>query len=314
MELVSLDEEWCSSPSIHSTLQIKKHRDVSSSAARAASSLPQQEGDDDLSAERWNTLVASAAASTHAIPAAIESEELDLVQASERRHLFDKILLIVHHGETETQEFAPTMQPGEEQPAPSDALTGRGIGQALSLSRRTAAFCNDETGLSPELVLVAPSRSLLHTLFLTFPYDTPHQSIRGRTHWICYPTELRSSLAPPTRIADLQREFPGIDTSLCRDEDSIAGGASNERLLQEASGMLEWLKMRDERVVVGKSIFVWEIGLVRNSFVPGTDEQDSYTHSTSFATLQFLESRRGCKALGLRSGTTEPPQCSATAK
>jgi len=311
-----LDEEWCSSPSIHSTLQIKKQRDVSSaSAARAASSPPQQEGDDDLSAERWNTLVASAAASTHAIPAAIESEELDLVQASERRHLFDKILLIVHHGETETQEFAPTMQSEEEQPAPSDALTGRGIGQALSLSRRTAAFCNDETGLSPELVLVAPSRSLLHTLFLSFPYDTPHQSIQGRTQWICYPTALRSTLAPPTRIADLQREFPGIDISLCRDEDSIAGCASNERLLQEASGMLDWLKMRDQRVVVGKSFFfLGDRGVDSNCFVPSTDEQDSSTHATSFATLQFLESRPGCKPLGSRSGTTEPPQCSTTAK
>ena len=118
----------------------------------------------------------------------------------------------------------------------------------LSLSRRTAAFCGE--ALSPDLVLVAPIRSVLQTAFLAFPYDTPYQSFR-RIKWICYPTSCRSAASLLPTIADLKREFPGIDCSICSDDD-IAVGSSAERLAEETAGMLDWLKTRHEKVVVGK--------------------------------------------------------------
>jgi len=235
MDLVSMDEAWsCAPPSpIWSTLQIKTGRDVSASPA-AVSVVSSAAGQASFSSESTSPNLP--------VQKEIESQELDLVQAAKCRHMYDKIFLMVHQGEDETQISGILHEDS------IDALTGRGVGQALSLSRRTAEFCCES--LRPELVLVAPIRSVLQTCFLSFPYDTPHQSF-NRTKWICYPTANRSTASLYPSIVDLQREFPGIDLSLCCDEDALME-SSDERLEKETSGMLDWLKTRHEKVVVGK--------------------------------------------------------------
>jgi len=298
MDLVSEDETWYSAApsSIRSTLQFKAPgRDVSSSML---TSTPFETA---VFAERWGTFDDSAtASSTYPVDRTVESDELDLIQASQRLDMYDKIFLIVHHGEEEAQN------PGTMQEDSTDALTGRGVGQSLSLSRRTATFCNGETGLSPELVLVPPIRSALQTMFLTFPYDTPYQSIH-HTRWICYPTVHRSTATLLPLIADLQREFAGIDCSICRDEDALIQ-SSYERLRKEASGMLDWLKTRKEKVVVGKFIFIHrcDITLSAHCTVTQTD--------ASSCLLQSVALHLGLRPLGRNWSTTELQRYSATAK
>lgn len=236
MDLVSLDDVRSKSNSIYSTLQVKTERDFSS-AARVAET--------DISPQHWEALVTASASLQQ--NRRLEAHEMDLVQASERRHLYDKILMLVSHGEDESQIS------GLEEV--TDSLTGRGVGQALNLSRRTATFCTRESGLLPNLFLVGASRKVLQTTFLGFPYDTPHHSIQ-ETPWICH--SCASSCEFPETIqyasvSELEREFTGIDFSLCVDKPIDAGDLSNELLLQQATDFLEWLEDRDERVVVGKS-------------------------------------------------------------
>jgi hypothetical protein len=238
MDLVSMDEARFNCSTIQATLQFRTERDFSSVASDRAP--------DTLSEEHWNAL-AAAASTLHQSKRVCTCEELDLVQAREQRHNFDKIILMVNHGEDESQI------PGLEEV--TDSLTGRGVGQALNLSRRTASFCNTESGLAPELVLVTPSRRVLQTTFLSFPYDTPHQSLRS-IPWICYPSTGIQFDRPHSSLADLRREFRGIDYSLCvvDQEDQMANGTSNELLLQRAGEFFQWLQGRDERIIVGTCI------------------------------------------------------------
>lgn len=227
MELVSMDEAWsCAPSSIWSTVQINTERECSR--------FPPS-----------NSMMKTGLSSACPRPVEREiiSQALSLPQAAKDLRLYDKIFLMVHQGEDEPQ--IPGQVLCEDS---TDILTGRGVGQALSLSRRTAALCGE--ALSPDLVLVAPIRSVLQTAFLAFPYDTPYQSFR-RVKWICYPTSCRSAASLLPTIADLKREFPGIDCSICSDDD-VAAGTSAERLAEETAGMLDWLKTRHEKVVVGK--------------------------------------------------------------
>ena len=228
MDLVSMDESWsCASSSIWSTVQMNIERDYS----RFQSS---------------NSIMKTglSTACPRPVEREIISQELSLPQAAKALHLYDKIFLMVHQGEDEPQSPGQVLHEDT-----TDILTGRGVGQALSLSRRTAAFCGEP--LAPDLVLVAPIRSVLQTAFLAFPYDTPYHSFR-RIKWICYPTSCRSAASLLPTIADLKSEFPGIDCSICSDDDAAAGTTSAERLAEETAGMVDWLKTRHEKVVVGK--------------------------------------------------------------
>jgi hypothetical protein len=173
----------------------------------------------------------------------IAAEEMNLVQAAERRLLYDKIILLVQHGEALTDNVETALPENHWASAGTNAsssspawnssyyndpesLTGRGIGQSLNLSRRMAIFCNDETQLVPELVLVAPLKRVLQTTFLAFPYHTPHHALRP-TPWICHPLlavldnhhhhhqqHEEEDSVDLDAVRDLQREFCGIDCSL----------------------------------------------------------------------------------------------------
>lgn len=183
----------------------------------------------------------------------VTADEMDLVQAAERRQLYDKVVLLLHHGENLGQVLAGPEQIQmnydlwcEEDP---ESLTGKGIGQSLTLSRRMAAFCNEDTNLLPELIVVAPLRKVLQTTYLAFPYDTPEHTIRN-VRWICHPDIVDKCSISPRR---LQSSFAYIDFSLFSEEP--VENASNDRedsLLKRADSFLSWLSSREESVVVGK--------------------------------------------------------------
>lgn len=183
----------------------------------------------------------------------IVADEMDLVQAAERREQYDKIVLLLHHGENLGQILAGPEQNQanydlwcEEDP---ESLTGKGIGQALTLSRRMAAFCNEDTHLLPELIVVAPLRKVLQTTFMAFPYDTPAHTIRN-VRWVCHPDIVENVSYPPGTI---QSAFGDIDTSLFSEERVEKVSENREQsLLQRADSFLDWLSSREERVVVGR--------------------------------------------------------------
>jgi broad specificity phosphatase PhoE len=235
MDLVSADERLSGRKStIYSTLQLSAERDFSSPAANRQLAVTDELPD------LASFLPASPVAVAH---------EMDLVQASERRLHYDKILLLIRHGEDCSDQFSGEDSTNKTVPS----LSARGVGQVLNLSRRTANFCSAETGLRPELVFVSPSRKVLQTVYLTFPYDTPEQSLLA-AKWIAYPATQQD-----VPVESLAREFRGVNFSLC------SGGACQEGLdvqMQRASDLLEFLRQRNERIVVisGESEWLQMLG------------------------------------------------------
>jgi hypothetical protein len=255
MDLVSMDDKSRTpnsrSASIFSTLQFRtSERDYSAFAAH------REQHDDVNTDSHWRALVAAAAEhlEQHRQDVVVSvADEMDLVQAAERRHLYDKILLLLNHGETFHQilddEIVKNKGEDEEEEIITDALTGRGIGQALTLSRRTATFCNGDTGLVPDLFVLEPSRKAVQTAFFGFPYDTPHSSLR-RTLWICHPGAT-GSIEDAAPTSELEREFLGIDCSLCSDDKQDIAASSTDGLLAHTEDLVTWLHERDERIIVG---------------------------------------------------------------
>lgn len=154
--------------------------------------------------------------------------ELDIVEAAANKHNFDKILLLINHGEAAVKKNDRLGIP---------VLTGRGVGQALTLSHQTCLFCDND--LSPELVVLAPLGCSIQTTLHAFPYNAPDsvRGVSGGVSWICH-----GDLVPKEESAISQsiitKNFPGMDLS-----QYDSGGSEN---------FLEWIKRRDERVIVGK--------------------------------------------------------------
>lgn len=206
-------------------------------------------------------LVGMATALRHHQNTTVSSEPLDLVQASARRALYDKIIFLVQHGEENDTESELDVAD----------LSGKGVGQALNLSRRMAAFCNSDTNLVPDLVLLAPRRSILTTTFLAFPYDTPQHSIR-QVAWVCHPLAMDwadfSKASMPEKWTDLQQRFPGVDFSLLTEGPSTDSAFSSreETLLDQANSLLVWLRGRREQVVVGTFVAYLQCWVVSQAF------------------------------------------------
>lgn len=152
---------------------------------------------------------------------------MNLAEAAASNHNYDKILLLVNHGEAAVRKNSPL----------GISLTGKGFGQALTLSRQAAVFCNTQTGLSPELVVLAPLGCSIQTALYAFPYSSPI-SVRG-VDWICHGQLVANE--EPTCVSVLEKNFPGVDFS--------AHGATGS---QKGANFLSWLQGRHERVIVGK--------------------------------------------------------------
>ena len=118
------------------------------------------------------------------------------------------------------------------------------MGQMLNVSRTTAAFCNKETGLQPELVVVSPTRYTTESAIIAFPTYAPGSvnEIPWFYHHGCDNKD--DSQIQSTEYGILSESFPGINNSLVTNKGI---GASNER-----DGFLSWLKTRSENVIVGE--------------------------------------------------------------
>jgi hypothetical protein len=177
--------------------------------------------------EDWSVLMRLAAARPQP-KFHIVAVEMDLLQAAGARKAFDKILLLVEPCEVES----------------NNALTQRGIGQALSLARRTSAFLSRETGLLPELVLTAPISGSIQTALYALAQFSPKTC--QTTAWICHPC----LSAVPSNIDSLDRMFDGVEYAPY--ESHHAHNSDNKQdWLQRADSMLEFIQKREEQVIVG---------------------------------------------------------------
>jgi broad specificity phosphatase PhoE len=218
--------------SAFSTLQVSALRDVPPTIDLE----PEFSGE--IADQHWNALLTAAASSaSQPSQTVVTAHEMDLVEAASKRNLYDKILLLVKHGDSKT---GTSSDPG---------LTGRGVGQTLNVSRRVATFCNDETGLLPELVVTAPLRRAVDTAMLVFPNYTP-ESVRS-IPWLCHPglTDVDEHDASETEhgvpASDVGDAGPQIDMNALLVQ-------SKQELLRRSDAFVEWLRNRDEQVVVGK--------------------------------------------------------------
>jgi hypothetical protein len=227
MDLVTSDDDLNSST--FSTLQVSAKRDIPKIIDLDAEFS--REGAE----KHWNALLTAAASTSQPSQNVVTAHEMDLVEAASKRNLYDKILLFVKHGEDESQLVAGSKTNSDP------GLTGRGIGQTLNVSRRVATFCNDETGLNPELVVAAPLRRAVDTAMMVFPNYTP-ESVRS-IPWLCHPglTDDSDTLAVDTN--DKTGPQIGMDAALVQ---------SKQELLRRSDAFLEWLRSREEQVVVGK--------------------------------------------------------------
>lgn len=178
----------------------------------------------------------------------VVTHELDFVEAAECRHSFDKVLLLTKHGNHSIATSTTLSEP---------SLTVEGAGQALSLARRISTFCNDETRFLPELVVVAPLRRSIQTTLFTFPQYSPY-TVRS-VPWICHPAATGTN-SDVHDILQLQKEFTGFDYSPCyqKIEATVdgAGATSAEAMLQRANSLLDWIRCREEKIIVGTHIIL----------------------------------------------------------
>jgi broad specificity phosphatase PhoE len=197
----------------------------------------------------------------------------------------DKVVICIRHGESEHNVFErdlilqgknleDEMLHNEDYPR-DPILTKRGFGQALNIARKVADCCNRDTKLMPELVVVSPLKRATITALLSFPQNSP-LSVRN-TKWICHPAlmEMGKARNPADKVSpmeELSSMFPGIDYSLLReqqdaDEKNYSMQINNARALSEAESkldllaradsFLDWIRNREERVIVVASHSAW---------------------------------------------------------
>jgi len=213
------------------------------------------------------------------------ARDMDLVEASYAAHdheSYDKILILMRHGEAKHNIFereyvekndTSMEEANSDEEYPVDPiLTGRGCGQMLDLSRRTATFFNKETGLQPDLVVVSPLRRAIQSALISFPTHTALTSL-SNTPWICHPGCMEQANGNKSEFVssseELEQMFPGVDFSLF--EESLVHGDVNELngrervplfkskidLMGKTNDFLRWIKERDERVIVVSSHATW---------------------------------------------------------
>lgn len=212
--------------------------------------------------------------------------DMDLVEASyavRDYETYDKILVLMRHGEAKHNTFereyaqskdVPREKANGDDDYPVDPmLTGKGCGQMLNVSRRTATFFNKSTGLQPNLVVVSPLRRAIQSAIISFPTYTPQTSLLNTPSWICHPACMEQANGNKSEfvssVKDLKEAFPGIDFNLFEDclidgnVDELNGKAkvplfeSKMDLMKRTDEFLSWIKEREERVIVVSSHATW---------------------------------------------------------
>ncbi|KAL7541998.1 hypothetical protein ACHAXR_011662 [Thalassiosira sp. AJA248-18] len=213
------------------------------------------------------------------------AHDMDLVEASyaARDHdSYDKILILLRHGEANHNVFereyaqkhgTKMEEANSDEDYPVDPmLTGKGCGQMLDVSRRTATFFNNDTGLQPDLFVVSPLRRAIQSALISFPTHTAQTSL-SNTPWICHPMAMEKSNGHkseyPSSPGKLEQLFPGVNFSLF--EESLVDGGGDELngrekvplfenkidLMGRTDEFLRFIKERDERVIVVSSHATW---------------------------------------------------------
>lgn len=215
---------------------------------------------------------------------------MDLVEAAYAARdyeSYDKILILMRHGEAEHNKFqhqfvqkkgilvtdsSSVEESYMDEDHPVDPmLTGRGCGQMMGLSRRTATFFNAETGLKPDLFVVSPLRRAIQSAMIAFPTYTSFASLEN-IPWIAYPHLMERANGHKSEFVSspevLEELFPGVNFDMMK---SLVGndvdGFNNEKrvpmfenkldLLGRTDDFLRWIKERDERVIVVSSHATW---------------------------------------------------------
>ena len=148
----------------------------------------------------------------------------------------------------------------------ASTVNPQGVGQALNLSRRTATFCNEQTGLIPDLFVTSPLRRSIQAAILAFPYLGPH-SVTSKP-WMVHGNLMerstsKSDVALP--LDALQAECPGVDYSEyqshlqhSQSEDGVFTlEESKQELLSRTDNFLDWIRNRNERILVVSSHSTW---------------------------------------------------------
>jgi len=212
--------------------------------------------------------------------------DMDLVESSyavRDYETYDKILILIRHGEAKHNTFereyaqskgVPREKANDDENYPVDPmLTGKGCGQMLNVSRRTATFFNKTTGLQPNLVVVSPLRRAIQSAIISFPTYTPQASLLNTPSWVCHPSCMELANGNKSEfvssVKDLKEIFPGIDFSHFEDclidgnVDELNGKAkvplfeSKLDLMGRTDEFLSWIKEREERVIVVSSHATW---------------------------------------------------------
>ncbi|KAL3773490.1 hypothetical protein ACHAWO_012751 [Cyclotella atomus] len=218
------------------------------------------------------------------------ARKMDLVEAAQAAkdyESYDKILILMRHGEAKHNEFqreyvqrqgkyvtdsSTVEESNMDEDHPVDPmLTGKGCGQMLALSRRTATFFNSETGLKPDLFVVSPLRRAIQSAIIAFPTHTPFTSLYN-IPWVCNPYLMEKANGNKSEFVSspevLEEIFPGVDFNMMK---SLVGNdvhAFNAEkpvplfenkidLLRRTDDFLRFLIERDERVIVVSSHATW---------------------------------------------------------
>ncbi|KAL9183445.1 hypothetical protein ACHAXT_004301 [Thalassiosira profunda] len=198
----------------------------------------------------------------------------------------DVILILMRHGEAQhnafERDFARAHGTSREA-ANADAeypvdpmLTGKGCGQMLDVSRRTATFFNSDTGLQPDLFVVSPLRRAIQSALIAFPTHTA-LGLSG-TPWVCHPHCMemangnKSEFVSPSE--ELREMFPGVDFSFLEGSDATNLNGSEKvplfeskiDLMVRTDIFLRWVQEREEKVIVVSSHATWLQSLCAFSF------------------------------------------------
>lgn len=211
------------------------------------------------------------------------ARDMDLIEAAlavRDVESYDKILILMRHGEAKHNAFerdyaqkhgSSFEDANDDENYPADPmLTGKGCGTMLKVSNRTATFFNKETGLLPDLFVVSPLRRAIQSALISFPHDSPLTSLAS-TPWICHPACMEQANGNKSEFVsspeELNQTFPGVDFDLFN-QSLMRGDVYNSEkkvplfeskidLMNRTDAFLEWLKERDERVVVVSSHATW---------------------------------------------------------
>ena len=239
---------WSQSTHIGSTIPLGTEHDFDPSLTASTQNPIQYDF------QTWNQLCD--AVETSKYHKRIVAVEMDLVEARSSRQHFDKIVLLILHGQEESLVADDVGSRNSIIPQDSK-LSERGVGQALSLARRISALCNNGTGLVPELFVLAPLRQVLQTAMLALPHYSPFYSFR-HIPWLCHSAVATTTSSPPNvhheqlgqgSSSPNSTTRSSLQNQLLQAEDNDI--ESNKRdWFERTDAVLDMIRQRDEQVIV----------------------------------------------------------------